>query len=105
MNLFKKKDKYRVFAVAASVIVSRVITNNPKYSAPLKMICELVLGDGVMDGVLNIVVAHNRSMFDKDPALLKDFKSILAIMGLEGHDVIDEARVKMVASEICTLLI
>ena len=98
----KKEDIYAVAKAAAEIAVRRVIANNPKVAVPMKLICALVVA-GEMDDLLKMIADNNPKLFSKDPLLMADIKTILALIGF--MDVtIDRPKLEAITGHVCKMI-
>lgn len=104
MNFFKKNsDKYAVAKAAVKIIVRRVLLNNPAYSVPLQMICDLINGNDVLTDVVDLVFENNAEALANDATLKADVEELVGLIGL-NDEVIDRDKVTSIASVLCGLL-
>ena len=95
------KDKYAVVKAALEIAARRILANNPEVAVVIEAICSLSQSGGLEDIATELLA--DQELFQKDPLLLADAKTILTLLGLDVN-TIDAPKTKALLGKLCSMV-
>ena len=95
------KDKYAVVKAALEIAARRILANNPEVAVVIEAICSLSQSGGLEDIATELLA--DQELFQKDPLLLADAKTIITLLGLDMA-VIDAPKTKALLGKLCSMV-
>ena len=95
------KDKYAVVKAALEIAARRILANNPEVAVVIEAICALSTSGNLEDIATELLA--DQELFQKDPLLMADAKTILTLLGLDV-DAIDAPRTKALLGKLCSMV-
>ena len=95
------KDKYAVVKAALEIAARRILANNPEVAVVIEAICSLSKSGSLEDIATDLLA--DQELFQKDPLLMADAKTILTLLGLDV-DSIDAPKTKALLGKLCSMV-